>query len=188
MKKTTNYQLNQWDATDRILREDFNADNAKIDAAIAAVREAVPYRLIRCVTTSAAADQIDMDVSGIDFTQYLKIEVFFHSPDYTGALTLRVNNISTNSYTYNEISGNQGSSSMYNTQLAYLFGNGEGYWQFAAPVKKQKVFCICSTYNSMSIIGYQQMAPCTWGELKTLNFIGAAMPAETKIYVCGVRA
>jgi hypothetical protein len=35
MKKTTNYQLNQWDETDRILREDFNADNAKIDAAIA---------------------------------------------------------------------------------------------------------------------------------------------------------
>ena len=40
MQKTTNYQLNQWDAEDRVTREDFNADNAKIDAAIKAVADA----------------------------------------------------------------------------------------------------------------------------------------------------
>ena len=34
MKKTTNYQLNQWEKTDRILMDDFNADNAKLDAAL----------------------------------------------------------------------------------------------------------------------------------------------------------
>ena len=34
MTKTTNYQLNQWDATDRVLRTDFNSDNQKIDAAL----------------------------------------------------------------------------------------------------------------------------------------------------------
>ena len=34
MNYTENYQLNQWDAGDRVLREDFNADNAKIDAAL----------------------------------------------------------------------------------------------------------------------------------------------------------
>ena len=33
--QTPNYQLNQWSRDDRILMEDFNADNAKIDAAIA---------------------------------------------------------------------------------------------------------------------------------------------------------
>ena len=38
---TTNYQLNQWEATDQVLRTDFNEDNAKIDAALAglAVRD-----------------------------------------------------------------------------------------------------------------------------------------------------
>ena len=35
MTKTTNYQLNQWEKTDRILMDDFNSDNAKIDAAMA---------------------------------------------------------------------------------------------------------------------------------------------------------
>ena len=34
MTKTENYNLNQWDPTDRVLREDFNADNAKIDVAL----------------------------------------------------------------------------------------------------------------------------------------------------------
>ena len=36
MKKTANYGLNQWEKTDRIQMEDFNADNAKIEAAILA--------------------------------------------------------------------------------------------------------------------------------------------------------
>ena len=35
MKQTSNYQLNQWEKTDRILMEDFNGDNAKVDAALA---------------------------------------------------------------------------------------------------------------------------------------------------------
>ena len=34
MNKTSNYQLNQWELTDRIRMEDFNGDNAKIDAAL----------------------------------------------------------------------------------------------------------------------------------------------------------
>ena len=35
-QKTEHYELNQWLATDQVLRTDFNADNAKIDAALAA--------------------------------------------------------------------------------------------------------------------------------------------------------
>ena len=31
---TTNYQLNQWEAGDQVLRTDFNQDNQKIDAAL----------------------------------------------------------------------------------------------------------------------------------------------------------
>ena len=36
MNHTPNYQLSQWAKSDRVLMDDFNADNAKIDAAIAA--------------------------------------------------------------------------------------------------------------------------------------------------------
>jgi len=37
---TSNYNLNQWEPDDRVLRTDFNADNAKIDAALAKKAEA----------------------------------------------------------------------------------------------------------------------------------------------------
>lgn len=37
MNQTPNFQLNLWDKTDRIMMEDFNADNAKIEAALEAV-------------------------------------------------------------------------------------------------------------------------------------------------------
>ena len=36
MTKTTNYQLNQWAKSDRVMMDDFNADNTKIDAALKA--------------------------------------------------------------------------------------------------------------------------------------------------------
>ena len=46
--QTTNYQLNQWEPTDQVLRTDFNADNAKVDAALADLAE-------------NKADQADLD-------------------------------------------------------------------------------------------------------------------------------
>lgn len=41
MQQTTNYQLHQWDAEDRILREDFNQDHRRIDEGLTAVNAAV---------------------------------------------------------------------------------------------------------------------------------------------------
>lgn len=35
MRKTDQYQLNQWELSDRVRMEDFNADNAKLEAALA---------------------------------------------------------------------------------------------------------------------------------------------------------
>ena len=39
MNYTQNYQLNQWAALDKVQRTDFNADNAKIDAALGALSD-----------------------------------------------------------------------------------------------------------------------------------------------------
>ena len=41
MNKTEHYQLNQWDAEDRILRADFNADNAAIEVGMKANADAI---------------------------------------------------------------------------------------------------------------------------------------------------
>ena len=41
MNKTPNYQLNQWAKSDRVLMDDFNADNLKIDSALNALAATV---------------------------------------------------------------------------------------------------------------------------------------------------
>ena len=39
--QTENYGLNQWLATDQVVRTDFNADNAKIEAALSELRSSI---------------------------------------------------------------------------------------------------------------------------------------------------
>ena len=78
LKKTQNYQLNQWDATDRILREDFNADNAKIDAALAEAKNRGGYFKLKEFTTIADAKQVNLDVSDIDFSLWQNLYVDVH--------------------------------------------------------------------------------------------------------------
>lgn len=75
LKQTANYGLNQWDEEDRILRTDFNGDNAKVDAAIKAEAERVggmPHGILLCGgMTTAAAEQVDLDVSRVDWGCWL---------------------------------------------------------------------------------------------------------------------
>ena len=41
MNQTSNYQLSQWESTDRILMSDFNGDNAKLDEALGTLAQTV---------------------------------------------------------------------------------------------------------------------------------------------------
>ena len=50
MEQTANYGLNQWDAGDRIMVEDFNADNAKVDAALGDHEERVDALETTCAS------------------------------------------------------------------------------------------------------------------------------------------
>ena len=50
--QTSNYGLNQWAAEDPVLREDFNQDNAKIDAAL----EATPKFAVGSYAGNGSAD------------------------------------------------------------------------------------------------------------------------------------
>lgn len=58
MKKTTNYNLNQWDATDRVKRADFNADNAAVDAALKANADSLS-------SLNSAVSSLGSTVSGL---------------------------------------------------------------------------------------------------------------------------
>ena len=76
MKYTEHYQLNQWDAADRVLREDFNRDNAKVDAALAkCASDHVCSRLLHTVVPSDTP-RFDLDVSTLDLTAFQELILY----------------------------------------------------------------------------------------------------------------
>lgn len=76
MKKTTNYQLNQWDAEDRILREDFNQDNKKLDNAIAALRDACPLVKVVDFTTQSTQSKVEISLAGQNMENYRELYIY----------------------------------------------------------------------------------------------------------------
>ena len=88
MNYTTNYQLNQWEAGDRVTRADFNADNAKIDAAIAGAAR-IACGTYRGIGTFGTGNPVRLSfdfepklviVSGAGGTNLQYLNVLFHSP------------------------------------------------------------------------------------------------------------
>ena len=55
--QTANYQLNQWEAEDKVFRTEFNEDNQKIDAALGALAKAVPRIVTGTYTGDGAAEK-----------------------------------------------------------------------------------------------------------------------------------
>ena len=60
---TANYHLNQWEPGDKVLRTDFNEDNAKIDAAIKAEADALTQAMA-AKADKTALDALSQTVSG----------------------------------------------------------------------------------------------------------------------------
>ena len=57
MNYTENYRLNQWDAEDRILREDFNRDNANVESGLTALKKGLETETQERKTAVTAAKQ-----------------------------------------------------------------------------------------------------------------------------------
>ena len=81
MAETGNYQLNQWEKTDRIQMEDFNADNAKTDQALAALQTEkanqadLPWVKIGEATLTESAQQVSVNVPDVE--QYISLFLVF---------------------------------------------------------------------------------------------------------------
>ena len=78
MHTTDNYQLCQWESTDRILMADFNGDNQKIDAALVSLQQEISqleekagYQLIATETlTATAPGNAVFSLSDVDWSQW----------------------------------------------------------------------------------------------------------------------
>ena len=67
LNQTANYQLNQWETTDRILMADFNSDNSKIDAALKAQSDAIAAKAAQS-TVTALTQTVSSKASQSDLT------------------------------------------------------------------------------------------------------------------------
>ena len=74
---TTNYQLNQWEPTDQVLRTDFNADNVKIEQAI--LSRLGPVEIIQQIplTSSSSLDDAVLDLASFDWSQWTFVAIEF---------------------------------------------------------------------------------------------------------------
>ena len=71
MDQTANYQLSQWETTDRILMSDFNSDNSKIDAALKGLADKVGLVTLMDQYLSGLTEQtVDLSVADMDWSKW----------------------------------------------------------------------------------------------------------------------
>jgi hypothetical protein len=182
LKKTQNYQLNQWDATDRILREDFNADNAKIDAATCGSAQK-PRRLFQAERIHhRRRRQVNLDVSDIDFSKCGRICYVLISFHLVG---------STAGYSY-----------------GMVFGTPDGYLRpfslnlLRLNLEIENANCACDSFCTFLYNEQSSVSACTrhtkclssvlkWNEVREMDLYSAQggypINAGAKIQIRGVR-
>lgn len=97
MNHTEHYQLSQWEKSDRILMDDFNADNAKIDAALANARS---LELLYDRFLKQEPNAVAVDVSQVEWNRYAAVILVTHGMIITNTLTIDNGLPNQASYTY----------------------------------------------------------------------------------------
>lgn len=132
--KTAALGLNQWVLSDQFLMEEFNEDNRRVDAAVA------PLSLVKLgeVVTAQSCQQIDLDVSGIEWDKYAKISILWqvsvnHYPSDSATVLMTANgNRSTGAYSIRFLTGSnyiQDSTCLF-TGKAYKSSSPSGRFLF----------------------------------------------------------
>ena len=176
MEQTNNYGLNQWDQQDRILREDFNADNAKIEAALSTIPAPV---CLRTTVTETTLSRIDIDVSDIDWTRW-KYVILEAKLSGSGYATIQVNG-SGNGCNYQT----PGNINFQNNSLGLISLPRKAIVQFF-PWKDAGRFISCLVFNDIFDIGFSSK---TYREMNQISFVppsGKTFSSGCSVTVFGI--
>ena len=202
---TENYQLNQWAKSDRVLMEDFNSDNAKIDAALNNTKNSIYYEKMLHTIIGASTEKISIDVQAIDFTKYANVRLYCAVPLAGAAVTLRLNGSTGNDYcrTYCSTSQSDNVSDVSTDSLVSWRAQLEQIpavnISFHAPASGAAVVCdyryVALNQSSFEYANYISAAKnVTWDTLKTLdfsckNYFGAEQnfPVGSEVILYGLR-
>ena len=104
MNYTSNYQLHQWEASDRVARADFNADNQKLDAALAAIAASAlggAQLAVGSYTGTGTAGASNPNSLTFSFTPRLVLIASDMSSGYFGILTRGATDVAAFCYAIN---------------------------------------------------------------------------------------
>ena len=176
---TTNYNLCQWQPTDQVQRTDFNADNAKLDAALATKLEkscSIELPLLE----QTQWDRI-YDLSGIDWSQWESVSVLFDLGMAYG--------FTDNGHIRGTVESVTGQVSSYCTNQGshFVYGAIGPFLLTFLPLHDpgRQVVGVCSGASGLGI------ASCTFSELASLciNYdrSGQGMPGEAAVTAWGIK-
>ena len=193
MNHTTNYALSQWEPGDPVQRADFNADNAKIDAALAAF----PYVFLRSARLEEEANRLDLDVSGIDCTAFHRLDLFISRPNPVGPWILRVND--STKYRHQRSCDSIARAGTINClalaqtppRLTPAFSLTLCQPGAGVPVGCTFVYSYFEAVEGNCLMGSTISEEVTWDTLTSFNLLqypsGPLLPAGTTLTLCGVR-
>lgn len=178
--KTGYLNLNQWAASDGVCREDFNADNLAVDAAVGAI----PLRKLKKITTSAAAASVEIDLSDIAMGDFAEIWMDIRlgmSCDAGDSVFMRLNNISAESYNDAYVSSTQ----LWCNPNASAMKLYIGLHKFALG---EKICCFKPAYPSYGDISAAVLPPESWTGITFFSSTnGDSIPAGGTVTIYGVK-
>ena len=190
---TEHYQLPIWSPEDSFLREEFNESHQKIDAALGIM----PYVRITNLKTETASTTVSLNVQALDFTKYLRVDLFLIcEAGFNGDVELCLNGLTNDHCVHGSGSGGVSSGLPFYRSLG-TFLNANGHVSFFAPRGGAKVGCAfssCSAYKTEYQSGaswsciVSQSTQVTWDTLTTFDFrSNQDIPAGTEVVLCGVK-
>ncbi len=138
MKKTAQFGLNQWEKTDRIQMDDFNADNAAIEAALARVERRSAFHTILDVTTTEDLKNAAWPLN-IDWTEWKSVTIEIMPAEGSQTMVLGYSDSASSAIRYLEPSWNVMlgfPGGFPDAVLSLVCMNGAGALQGCAPGSK----------------------------------------------------
>ena len=138
MKKTAQFGLNQWEMSDRIQMDDFNADNAAIEAALARVERRSAFHTILDVTTTEDLKNAAWPLN-IDWTEWKSVTIEIMPAEGSQTMVLGYSDSTSSAIRYLEPSWNVMlgfPGGFPDAVLSLVSTNGAGALQGCAPGSK----------------------------------------------------
>ena len=200
---TTNYDLNQWEGTDKVLRTEFNADNAKIDAALKANADAIAAEIsMREIAVNSKADQsalcwtklgeaaaeaacsqLTMALTGITLTDYANLRLYVMGPSQW-EVGLRLNGLDSGYYKDKYESDNLCSFDCSGENVA-------GDADLFCPQAGSPILCHYRTVSGSDMADYVSRPSLQWQDLQSLQLCpkinGTQLSAGLRMILYGLK-